>query len=126
MPDLSLSGRSTVESFASNLGLDARPAADGSYNFVFERLGTLSIMPTDREAGALIALTRAPRSNSADYERKLLAAGGIDPDTNELIYSAITEDGSHVFAVDFDEARWSLPELDGTLGRLAGFHDATR
>lgn len=126
MAELSMSAKSVIGSFAADLGVDAGAAPDGSYNFVFERMGTLSIMPTDRDPGVVIALARQPQTHSSDYERRLLAAGGIDRATNKLIYTAIAGDGSHIIAVDFDETRWSLPELDETLRFLQGLHNAVQ
>jgi hypothetical protein len=113
-----------IESFVQSLGLAAQPAMDGSYNFVFERLGSLSVVPTEREQGTIIALSRPARTPGMDVERRLLAAGGVDRATNRLIYTAIGADGSHIIAVDFDESHWSLPNFDETLRFLIGVHES--
>lgn len=123
MAELPLGARSVVESFAHSLGLDARPAADGSFTFVFQRLGTFSIVPMQAGRGAILTLSRMPRSNETKAERKLLAAGGVDGVKNQLVYSAMAEDGSHLVAVTVEDGDWSLPELDQTLLQLGRIHD---
>ncbi len=124
MAQMSPGATSAVSSFAGSLGLEARPASDGSYNFIFERLGTLSIAAAEDGRTAIIALSRQPRTNAATSELSLLAQAGFSMAYNRIVHAALAADGSHVLAVEMDDTALNLPELDDALRVLGNLHDA--
>jgi hypothetical protein len=123
MAEFSSMARSVVESFAANLGLDARPASDGSYSFVFARSGTVTLTPTADGRRAVISVARRPQRLDADGELRFLGLAGLDPTTSRPIHCGIAPDGSLVVAASLPEGQFDLPRLDSCLQSLFALQD---
>jgi type III secretion system chaperone SycN len=124
MASFSIHALRSVEAFAASLGLPARPARDGSFTFVFERSGTLSLTPAEDGAQALVSLARRPARSDSNLERRALARAGLDPATNRYLHAGLAGDGSVVFAIGIDDTALDLPTLESCLRELNAAHDA--
>lgn len=118
--------RQTVEDFAASMQFSAppAPAADGSYTFVFDRLGTLSLLATDDGKNVLAALGRAPLSGDDGTMELFLEGAGLDPLNNQPLNAGLAPDGTFYYVMPIPSASFDLPTLEQTLDRLAAAHDA--
>lgn len=107
-----------VESFAANLGLPARPAADGSYSFRFERSGTLTLTSAEDGVRTLVSLATHPLRMNEDLEARILLLAGPDRTTGRMMSAGVTKDGGAMFAVSVDDGEMSLPTLETCLQQL--------
>ena len=112
-----------IEQFSSSIGLPARPARDGSFTFVFERSGTLSLTPSADSSRVLLSLARMPLRADNAIERRALQKAGIDPTTSRLVHAGLAADGSIVLAVGFGENELDLPALESCFQELVRAHD---
>lgn len=107
-----------LQAFAASLDLPAKPARDGSYSFVFQRSGTLTLTASRDGARVLASLSRmVPRINE-DVERRILALAGPDVTTQRLLSAGIGRDGSVIVAVSIDDDELSLPVLETSIQQL--------
>jgi type III secretion system chaperone SycN len=116
-------GLRAVESFAAQLGLPARPAADGSFGFVFARTGTLTVTPAQGGRRIVVSLARKAARVEPALLLRLLGAGGHDPATGRLIHAGLAPDDEIHLALSFAEADFDLPALDAGFQQLAALHD---
>lgn len=114
---------SEIERFAETLGTNVHEAPDGSINFVFDRLGTLSVVGLEREDRVVIGLSRLAEMAPADVEARLLGEAGPDPADGRLIHAARCEDGSLLLALEMPASMLSATALDGALSRLSEHFD---
>ena len=112
-----------IDAFAASMDLPARPARDGSFTFVFERSGTLSLTPAEDGAQALVSLARMPARTDGALQRRALARAGLNPMTNRYLHAGMAGDGSLVFAIGLDDGVLDLPTLEGCLRELNAAHD---
>jgi hypothetical protein len=114
---------SEIERFAETLGTNVQEAPDGSVNFVFDRLGTLSVVGLEREDRVVIGLSRLPEAAPPDVEARLLGEAGLDPADGRLIHAARCEDGALLLALEIPASLLSATALDGALSRLTEHFD---
>ena len=86
MGQFSTAAQRAVEDFATNVGLDATPAPDGSYGFELSRSGTLSLMPSDSGDRIIISLARVPYRSDIATERRVLELAGLDQTTSMFVH----------------------------------------
>jgi len=122
MAQFSTAAQRTVEDFATNVGLTATPAPDGSYGFELSRSGTLSLTPSDSGDRVIVSLARVPHRSDISIERRLLELAGLDPTTNTFVHSGLAEDGNIVLSIDVGEGLFDLATLDAVLQRLIELH----
>ena len=103
MGQFSTAAKRAVEDFATNVGLDATPAPDGSYGFELSRSGILSLMPSDNGDRIIVSLTRVPYRSDFSTERKILDLAGLDPTTTTFVHGGLAEDGSIVLSIDVEK-----------------------
>jgi hypothetical protein len=113
-----------IHGFAANLGLPAQPALDGSYSFVFERSGMLTLTSSTDGERVLLSLFMQPSRLDEDVERRLLDLAGPDITTNRFLSVGLTRDGGALFAVGIDDAEMGLPVLDTCLQQLMAARSA--
>ena len=118
MPGLSQRVVQVIESFAASMGLPARPAADGSYSFVFSRSGALSLTGSEDGERLLVSLARDPLRPDADLEWRLFSRAGFDLATQRFLHSGMSSDGSLFHVMELAEDDVDLPSLDAALRRL--------
>lgn len=123
MPELPFQARSAVEAFASMIGLEARPARDGSVSFLFRQLGTLSVTPTSDSDRILMSFDWMPSRTSADLQWRLFARAGADPTTGEAIHTGMAPDGSFICALSVEAGRLDLPSFDERLRTLISMRE---
>lgn len=112
------SARRTIEAFARQLKIEARPASDGSYSFAFDRSGDLTFTPARAGERTVVSLARRPLAMNETVERQALQLAGPDPTTGRFLHAGTTRDGSVVFAVSIGDNEFDLPILDTCLQRL--------
>lgn len=114
-----------IQQFASLMGLPAEPADDGSYNFVFERSGTLSFTGAQDGAGVIIGLSRVPGSLTPQLLESFFGLAGIDPHTNSLLHAGLAPRGSLVLSVHIADGQLDLPLLEVLFEKMRdGFNKA--
>jgi hypothetical protein len=113
----------TVEGFCESLELPAFPARDGSYSFVFQRSGMLTITPA-RDGRAIVSLARRPERADGPMLKRFFLAAGIDPTTNLALHAGLSKDGSLIYSVDFAVDDFTVPALHACLRNLIAAHDA--
>jgi type III secretion system chaperone SycN len=124
MASFSVGALRAIETFAASLGLPVRPARDGSFSFVFDRSGTLSLTPSNDGARTLVSLARVPPRHDLTVERRALDRAGLNPTTNQFLHAGLAADGSLVFAVSVEDGDISLPALESCFEQLTAAHDA--
>jgi hypothetical protein len=107
-----------IETFAANMGLAAQPAADGSYSFIFERSGTLTLTSASDGERTLVSLMGAPGRMDEEIESRLLALAGPDITTSRFLSTGLTRDGIALFAVSIDDGEMGLPILEVCIQQL--------
>lgn len=123
MPELPFQARAAVDAFASMIGLEARPARDGSVSFLFRQLGTLSVTPTSDSARVVMSFDWTPSRTSADMQWRLLSRAGADPTTGESIHTGMAPDGSFICALSVETGRLDLPSFDERLRTLMSMRE---
>jgi hypothetical protein len=124
MAQFSASALQVIERFAGNMGLPAIPAPDGSFGFVIERAGTLSLVASEVGTRVIVGLDRVPYRSDISMERRFLDLAGFDPTTANFVHAGMAGDGSMVLAIDFDDERFDMQSLDFAVGRLMALHDS--
>lgn len=107
-----------IETFAASVGLAAQPAADGSYSFVFERSGTLTLTSANDGERTLVSLTGTPGRMDEEIESRLFALAGPDVTTGRFLSTGLTRDGVALFAVNVDDSEMDLPMLEVCIQQL--------
>src|SRR5262245_23680644 len=92
-----------IEQFATSIGLAASPARDGSFSFVFERSGTLSLTPSADGSRVLLSLARQPLRVDLAIEQQALQRAGLDATSSRFLHAGLAGDGSIVLAVSLGE-----------------------
>jgi hypothetical protein len=125
MGEFSRQTRQTVETFASSMQFARmpKPAKDGSYNFVFEQMGTLSLIATEDGKYVLMALGRKQRINDNGRMKRFFAGAGLDPTTNAALHAGIAPDGAYYYVTRIPSDRFDLPTLEETLNWLNAAHE---
>lgn len=100
------------------MGLSAHPAVDGSYSFVFERSGTLTLTSArDGERTVISLLTGLVRLDR-EVEEQLFSIAGPDITTGRFLSAGLTRDGDALFAVSADDAEMDVPTLEVCMQQL--------
>lgn len=108
----------TIVDFSASLGLPPEPARDGSFSFVFERSGTLTLTSSSDGERTMLSLYARPHRMDEGVEQRLMSLAGPDLTTNRFLSTGITRDGGVMFAVGIDDAEMSLPTLETCLQQL--------
>jgi hypothetical protein len=124
MGQFSMKALQVIDNFAASMGLPAIPASDGSFGFVIDHVGTLSLVASDVGRRVIVGLDRIPFRSDTAMERNLLDLAGFDPTTSTFAHAGMASDGTMILAVDFDEDRFDLQSLDYAVERLTALHDS--
>lgn len=116
--------RLAIESFAANVGLDAAPAGDGSYSFVFERSGVLTFTPASEGERTLLSLSVSGYRSGPRADAALLDLAGPEVSTGRFLSVGLTRDGDVVLAVALDNADIGLPAIEECLQQLISARQA--
>lgn len=108
----------SLESFAASIGLPLTPAADGSYSFVFERSGTLTLTSAEDGQRTLLSLAARPHRLDEEIEQRLLALAGPDITSERFLSTGLTRNGEAMFVVSIDDGDISLPTLETCMQQL--------
>lgn len=123
MPSFSVHALRSIEAFAASMRLPARSARDGSYTFVFERSGTLSLTPAQDGMQVLVSLARRPERSDAALQRRALARAGLNPSTSRFLHAGLGNDGSLIFAIGIHDTALDLPTIEDCFRELVAAHD---
>jgi hypothetical protein len=124
MAGFSSTAERVVEDFAAGLGLPAIRAPDGTYGFIFERSGTLSLVASEDGRRVIVSVARVPFWSNVVTERCFLDVAGLDATTGALVHAGMAPDGSLVLAMDIDDDKFDLQSIDRSLRRLFELHDS--
>jgi type III secretion system chaperone SycN len=116
--------RQVIESFAANMGVTARAAADHSYGFEFARSGRLSVVPSEDGDRIIVCLARAPHRADASMQRRLLRLAGFARASNVMVHAGMAPDGTFVLALNLEEDRFDMQSLDQAFSMLGELHDS--
>ena len=118
MTDMSHTVLETVQLFAESMDIEAIPANDGSFTFLFERSGALTLTNSLEGDRIHVSLMRQPFRSDTSAEHRLLDQAGFDHLTNTFLHVGLTSDGSFVCATDIEVHQFDLPLLDQAFRRL--------
>lgn len=107
-----------LESLAASLGLPLVPAADGSYSFVFQRSGTLTLTSAADGQRTLVSLSARPTRLDEEIEQRLLEMAGPEITTDRFLSTGLTRDGQVMFVVGIHDSEISLPTLETCMQQL--------
>lgn len=107
-----------IRRFADTLGVDAIAAADGSFNFEFERLGRLTLQPGAGDR-LMASLSRKISFASSATMIDWLSAARIDPMDGSMIHAGLSGEDDFVLVLDLPASGVSAADLDVALTRLA-------
>lgn len=107
-----------IEGFATSLGLPLTPAQDGSYSFVFERSGTLTLTSAADGERTLVSLAARPHRLDQEIEQRLLSLAGPDMTTDRFLSTGVTRDGEAMFVVSIGDGEISLPVLETCMQQI--------
>ena len=107
-----------IEAFAGSLGVPLTPAPDGSYSFVFERSGTLTLTSASDGERTLVSLAVRPHRLDQEIEARLLALAGPDMTTERFLSTGLTRHGEAMFVVSIDDGEISLPVLETCMQQI--------
>jgi type III secretion system chaperone SycN len=124
MASFPATARQVIESFAANMGVTARAAADHSYGFEFARSGRLSIVPSEDGERVIICLARGPHRADTSMQRRLFDLAGFDPASGAMVHAGMAPDGTFVLALNLEEERFDMQLLDEALSTLSERHDS--
>ncbi|WAJ30494.1 hypothetical protein [Antarcticirhabdus aurantiaca] len=108
----------TINAFAASMGVEAAPAADGSYSFVFQRSGTLTLTAASEPGRVLVSLAARPQQLDERLEGELIQLAGPDPSTGRLLSVGVGRGGHVIFAVGLDDDEMDLPAIETCLRQL--------
>lgn len=114
-----------IREFASELNLPFQAARDGSFNFVFQSTGELSVTASPDGRRIFISLARLARPSDDQILHRTLQQSGFNPTTNRLIYSGLDAGGKILFAISVLQTDFDLPQLKDCFEALSRAHDAT-
>ena len=126
MPGFSNATLQVIGRFAQEMGIDAVPAADGTFSFAFSHSGTLSLTSSDDGKRVIIGLARQPYMPEAAIELKFFEQAGFDPMTNRFRHAGLSDDGFLIGAVSMHEQEFNLASLDESFQQLIAMHEALR
>ena len=115
-----------IKRFAGDIGIDAIPAADGSFSFEFSHSGLLSLNSSEDGKRVIVSLARQPYMPEAALELNFFLQAGYDPSTNRFRHAGLAEDGTLVGAISVDEHDFSISTLDESFQQLINMHEAVR
>ena len=107
-----------LEGFAASLRLPLSAAADGSYSFVFERSGTLTLTSAEDGQRTLLSLAARPHRLDEEIEQRLLALAGPDITSERFLSTGLTRDGEAMFVVGINDSEIDLPTLERCMQQL--------
>ena len=107
-----------LEAFAASVGLPLVPASDGSYSFVFQRSGTLTLTSAGDGQRTVLSLAVRPLRLDEEVEQRLLQLAGPDFTTERFMAAGLTRTGDAMFAVSIDDSEISLPTLETCMQQL--------
>jgi type III secretion system chaperone SycN len=123
MATFSTMAKRVIESFAANMGVTARAAADHSYGFEFARSGRLSIVPSEDGERVIVCLARVPHRADTSMQRRLLNLAGFDSAGNAMVHAGMAPDGTFVLALSLEEERFDMQLLDEAFSKLSELHN---
>jgi hypothetical protein len=100
------------------------PAADGSYTFVFEHSGTLSLLATRDRKHIVMALGRMPVSDDETFIRRFFMGAALEALTSGPLHAGIAPDGACYYATVIAGEEFDLPTLESNLNQLFAAHEA--
>ena len=115
-----------IQRFAREIGIDAVPAADGSFSFEFSHSGLLSLNSSEDGRRVIVSLARQPYMPEAALEMRFFQQAGFDPSVNRFKHAGLAEDGTLVGAISVDEHDLSISTLDESFQQLINMHDGVR
>ena len=107
-----------IRALAESMGLPVQPAVDGSFSFVFERSGTLTLTSATSGERTIVSLDAPLDRLDQVAEQQLFSAAGPDLTTGRFLSTGITGDGSALFAVSLDDDDMNLPALEVVMQQL--------
>lgn len=124
--EFSPQARQTIEAFAASMGFASMPspASDGSYTFVFEHSGTLSLLAGRDRRHVIMALGRRPFIADESYVRRFLAGASLEATTAGPLHAGMTSDGQFYYATQISSDHFDLPTLEYNLNQLDAAHEA--
>lgn len=111
------SGR-TIERFAAQLGIEARPASDGSYSFRFDRSGDLSFTPSRSGRHVVVNLQCEKPGLDRTSQYRALQMAGPDASTGRFLHVGMLGETGIVLAVVLDESELDLPLIETSIQAL--------
>ncbi|WP_181705353.1 hypothetical protein [Chthonobacter rhizosphaerae] len=108
---------STLSTFAAQLGLDLRLAADGSASFAFERSGLVTFTPAVDER-VVMSLAALPGRAGQAADEALLASAGPDLELDRFVHAGLDREGRHYQAVSFEPDDFDAQAINRCLDRL--------
>ncbi|MEL6336585.1 MAG: hypothetical protein AAFS07_07145 [Pseudomonadota bacterium] len=118
----------TVQDFGGALSLVPVEGPDGSFTFIFEKMGTLTLVASgeDRlgaEGPIMISLARTPGRVDGRLMEALFAAAGYESQSNLSIHAGLARDGSAILTLAVPRDRFDLSTLEGGIDRLSALFD---
>lgn len=116
--------RQVIESFAANMGVTAKAAADHSYGFEFARSGRLSVIPSEDGERIIVCLARVPHRADTSMQRRLFDLAGFNQANSVMVHAGMAPDGTFVLALNLEEERFDMQSLGQALSTLGELHDS--
>lgn len=117
--------RQTIEAFAASMQFPSMPPAarDGSYTFVFEHSGVLSLLPASDSGEVVMALGRKPISDGEAFLRGFLLQASLEYLTTGPLHAGMTGDGLYCYATRVPADEFDLSTLEQNLKHLMRAHE---
>ena len=118
--------RQTILAFAESMAMSGEPKAgpDGSYTFLFESSGTVSLLPTPDGRNVMVAVGRQPIVDDEAAMLRLFMNAGLEVLTVGALHAGIAPNGDYYLATIIPNHRFDLPTLETTLNECFAVHDA--
>lgn len=113
-----------IDEFAASMNIVARPAADGSYSFVFQHSGTLTFTATSADDMTLLSLHVPLPFINEDMELRLMQLAGPERSTNRFLSVGITRNGEAMLVVKIGDQEMNQPQIETCLQQLFAARDA--
>ena len=124
MAEFSQKTLNTISAFTNSMGLPTVPGPDGSFSFLFERSGNLTLTSSQDGDRIVVSLGRAPVAPDAAAQLQFLSKAGRDKTRNRFLNAGVAPDGSFVFVISIEEDDFTLQELEQVLDDLISAHDS--
>lgn len=126
MAEFSSQAQQTIAAFAESMMMNGvpRPAADGSYTFLFEKSGTLTLIPASDGRNVILAVGRRPAIDDVSTMRVFFGNAGLEVTSTGPLHAGIAPNGDYYYAVVIPNGRFNLPTLETALNECFAAHDA--